>query len=135
MAGPVNLWTSPWSLIKELDEGRPNFVAQTSVKLLFDSSHLGLAEQLNRWLAEISGQVLVTGLSMDSNQYGHCLVIMYQVGAGGRNYRGHLFFDSGHGRLEEQARRGLAAAQAQWGKFVAVGSNDYGHCLCVIEEQ
>ncbi len=110
-------------------------MAQTAVKVLFDRSHSGLSEQVNQWLAEASGHVLITGLSMDSNEHGHCLVIMYQTGAGSKVYRGHIFFSASHSALEQQATRGLQTAQAQWGKFVAIGSNQHGHCLCVIEEQ
>lgn len=110
-------------------------MAQTAVKTLFNSSHSALHQQMNQWLAEVSGQVQITGVSMDSNEYGHCLVIMYQTGVQGRFYRGHLFFHSNHSALERDVNQGLATAQAQWGKFVGVGSNQYGHCVCVIEEQ
>lgn len=107
----------------------------TSVKTFFSSRHDGLGKELNEWLAQVSGQVVVTGISMDSNEYGHCLVVMYQTGEGGRQYRAHVFFNSSHSSLEREANQGLAGAQAQWGRLVAIGSNQYGHCLCVVEEQ
>lgn len=110
-------------------------MVQTGVKVLFHSSHNALQEQLNQWLARMSGSVTITGISMDSNQYGHCIAIMYQTGGEGRYYRGHLFFHSNHTALDQAANLGLQEAQAQWGRFVAIGSNEHGHCLCVVEEQ
>lgn len=110
-------------------------MAQTAVKLFFDSRHDGLERDLNQWLGQISGQVVMTGMSMDSNKFGHCLTVMYQTGGEGRHYRAHVYYHSNHSRLEQAANQGLTAAQAQWGRLVAVGSNEYGHCLCVIEEQ
>lgn len=110
-------------------------MAQTAVKVLFNTSHRTLQEMLGEWLAEASGSVTITGITMDSNQYGHCIVIMYQQGGQGRFYRGHVFFSQRHTALEQEANAGLAAAQAHWGRFVALGSNEYGHCLCVVEEQ
>jgi hypothetical protein len=79
--------------------------------------------------------VTITGISLDSNDLGHSLAVLYQVGNGGRQYRAHLFFHRRHDALEEEANRELAEAQAQWGRFVAMGSNQQGHCLCVVEEQ
>jgi len=110
-------------------------MAQTAVKVLFNSSHRTLQEMLNQWLAEVSGSVTITDVTMDSNQYGHCLAIMYQQSGEGRQYRGHVFFSQRHTALEEVANEGLVAAQAHWGRFVALGSNEYGHCLCVVEER
>lgn len=110
-------------------------MGQTAVKTIFSSRHDGMGHELNQWLSQVSGQIVITGMSMDSNEYGHCLALMYQTGDGGRQYRAHVFFNSSHAALEHEANRGLAAAQAQWGKMLAIGSNQYGHCLCVIEEQ
>jgi len=110
-------------------------MARTAVKVLFNPSHRSLQEVLNEWLAEVSGSVTITGITMDSNQYGHCLAIMYEQGGEGRLYRGHVFFSRQHSALEQEANAGLAAAQAEWGRFVALGSNEYGHCLCVVEER
>lgn len=107
----------------------------TAVKMLFSRSHGELEQQLNQWLEQISGQGSITGISMDSNEYGHCIALMYQIGGTGRFYRGHLFFHSRHTVVESEANQGLQAADAQWGRFVALGSNQYGHCLCVIEEK
>ncbi|MBP2019221.1 hypothetical protein J2Z79_002646 [Symbiobacterium terraclitae] len=110
-------------------------MAHTAVKVLFDSSHRTLEEMLNEWLAEVSGSVTIIDVTLNSNQYGHCIVILYQETGEGRFYRGHLFYGQRHTALEQEANAGLAAAEAQWGRFVALGSNEYGHCLCVVEER
>lgn len=110
-------------------------MAQTAIRTFFHGRHSELSRQLNEWLSQVSGQVVITGISLDSNDFGHSLVVMYQLGDGGRQYRAHVFFHSSHSSLEAEANRGLAAAQAQWGRFVAMGSNQRGHCLCVVEEQ
>lgn len=110
-------------------------MSQTAVRTFFHGRHDGLGQDLNRWLTEVSGQVLITGISLDSNDFGHSLAVLYQTSGGGRQYRAHLFFNYRHTDLEQEANRGLAAAQAQWGRFVAIGSNQHGHCLCVVEEQ
>lgn len=107
---------------------------QTMVKILFSRRHDDLGQQLNAWLQEVSGQVTITGISVDSNEYGHCFSVMYQTGQGGHLYRAHVFYNTSHSGLEAEANRGLQAAQAQRGRFVAIGSNQYGHCLCVVEE-
>lgn len=110
-------------------------MAQTAAKVFFDSRHDGLEQELNQWLGQVSGEVVISGISMDSNDYGHCLAIMYQAAGGGKLYRGHVFFNHSHTSLEGEANQGLSAAQAQSGKWLAIGSNQHGHCLCVIEEQ
>ncbi|MFZ5816041.1 MAG: hypothetical protein ACOY93_12150 [Bacillota bacterium] len=110
-------------------------MAQTQVRIFFHHRHDRLQEELNQWLEEVAGQVVVTGVSMDSNKFGRCLVVMYQTGEEGRLYRAHLYYHSSHSRLEAEANEKLAAAQAQWGRLVALGSNEYGHYLCIIEEQ
>ncbi len=110
-------------------------MAQTMVKILFHNSHRSLQDQLNAWLTEIAGTATITGVTMDSNNYGHCIAILYQQDGQGRLYRGHVFFHNSHSSLEQAANAGLEAAQAEWGRFVAIGSNEYGHCLCIIEEQ
>jgi hypothetical protein len=110
-------------------------MAQTAVRIFFHYRHDVLGQELNQWLSEVSGQVVITGISLDSNDLGHSLAVLYQVGEGGRQYRAHLFFHRRHDALDQEANAALAAAQAQWGRFVAIGSNQQGHCLCVIEEQ
>jgi len=110
-------------------------LAKTEVKVLFSSRHDDLNQQLNAWLEQVSGWVVINGVSLDSNDYGHCLALLYEKSEPGRYYRAHVFFGSGHTFLEEEANRGLQEAQAHWGRFVAIGSNQYGHCLCIIEER
>jgi hypothetical protein len=109
-------------------------MAQTAVKVLFSHSHRSLEEQLNQWLEQVSGTVTITGISMDSNDLGHCLVLLYEDGGERHYYRGHVFFHRRHSGLEQEAHHGLTEAGAQWGRFVALGSNQHGHCLCVVEE-
>lgn len=110
-------------------------MTQSMVKVLFSRRHDELSQQLNQWLHQVAGQVCITGISLDSNEYGHCLAVMYQHGGEGKLYRAHLFYHTRHSNLESEANQGLQVAQAQWAKFIAIGSNQYGHCLCVIEER
>ncbi len=70
---------------------------------------------------------------MDSNECGHCLTLLYEEGAA-PVYRSHLFFHSRHSGVEEEANEGLAASAGGRPVLIAVGSNKFGHALCVIEE-
>jgi len=103
---------------------------QTAVRVFFDSSHANLERQLNQWLQQQAGQIEVLSISMDSNQYGHCLTLLCGLG-GGPVYRGLVFFSSQHASLEADANRVLTGVADA--RLIAIGSNQYGHCLCVIE--
>lgn len=110
-------------------------MAQSAVKVFFHQRHGELAKQLTEWITQVSGRIQIQSISIDSNEYGHCLSILYSTGGEQHFYRPHLWFSSRHSELEQLANQGLAAAGAQHGRFIAMGSNQYGHCLCVIEEQ
>lgn len=103
----------------------------SAVKVLFSQSHGLLESGLQEFLVQTRGQIRITGVTMDSNEYGHNLVILYNR-APGPEYYGHIYFDRRHDGLEEQTNRALAEA-GQWRpELVAVGSNQYGHCLTII---
>ncbi|HLN64707.1 MAG TPA: hypothetical protein VK464_24555 [Symbiobacteriaceae bacterium] len=106
-------------------------MAQTAVKVLFSQSHYTLNDELVGWLKQSANQITIRGISMDSNQYGHCLTVMYTTG-GGPAYGGLVLFSRRHDDLEAEANETLAQAQHMAFEFVAVGSNEHGHCLCVI---
>ena len=106
-------------------------MAQTAVKVFFSQSHYTLNDELVAWLKQSAGQVTIRGITMDSNQYGHCLTVMYTM-EGGPAYGGQVLFSRRHDDLEAQTNQTLAQAQHMNFDFVAVGSNEHGHCLCVI---
>lgn len=106
-------------------------MAQTAVKLFFDRSHYGLNQDFQAWLKQTASQITIRGISMDSNQYGHCLTVMYTK-EGGPTYGGQVLFSRRHDDLEAQTNETLAQAQHMAFEFVAVGSNEHGHCLCMI---
>lgn len=103
----------------------------SAVKVFFSQSHSVLNDELQAWLKEMAGQVTITGLSMDSNQYGHCLAVLHRTG-GGPAYGGRVVFHRRHDGLEEAANQALAQAPDVTVDFMVVGSNEYGHCLCII---
>lgn len=103
----------------------------SAVKVIFSKGHLTLQDELQAWLQGSESTIL--GISMDSNDYGHCLVLLHEPG-GSHRYTGQVFFSPGHGSLEEVANRAATEARPGGQQFVAVGSNQYGHCLCVIRE-
>jgi len=107
-------------------------VAKSGVKLLFHNSHRSLEAELQQWLGQVNGQVTIHRTMMDSNQYGHCLVVQYEM-SGGPVYRAKVIYDRRHDGLEEQANALLAEANQAATPLVALGSNDYGHCLCLID--
>ncbi|MGE5673271.1 MAG: hypothetical protein ACM3XM_05240 [Mycobacterium leprae] len=108
-------------------------MALSRVKLFFDFSHSDLSAQLAEWLDETMGQIRVTGVTMDSNQHGHCIAVLYQE-TPGPVYRAHVWFNWSHMALQQDVNEGLAAVEQAEGRFVALGSNDHGHCLCIIAE-
>lgn len=107
-------------------------MSNAAVKILFHSSHHSLGAQLQEWLREVSGQVTITNISMDSNRYGHCLAIAY-VERSGPAYRGSVWFHSRHDGLERVAKDSLKGLSPARQTFMAVGSNEYGHALCLID--
>jgi hypothetical protein len=106
-------------------------MAHTAVKVFFRPNHNHLNEELQGWLKQTAGQITVIGITMDSNQHGHCLAVMYAA-EGGPTYGGQVMFSRRHDGLEADTNRALAQAGHVTFEFVAVGSNEYGHCLCVI---
>jgi len=103
----------------------------SAVKVFFSSSHSTLNDELQAWLGHVETTIL--NISMDSNEYGHCLVLLHEPGAG-RRYTAQVFFSSRHSSLETTANDGLLQGRPGGHQLVAVGSNQYGHCLCVIRE-
>jgi hypothetical protein len=103
----------------------------SAVKVFFSTNHLALQDELQTWLRQSESTLL--GISMDSNQYGHCLVLLHEPGNAHR-YEGQIFFSTRHESLESVANNGLTQARPGGQQLVAVGSNEYGHCLCVIRE-
>jgi hypothetical protein len=104
----------------------------SAVKVLFSNSHSDLNDQLKDWLG--TGGVVIRDVSMDSNRNGHCLVVLYEQGDQVR-YEGNVLFAWSHAELEGQANEMLKAALLESGaQFVAIGSNEYGHCLCIIRQ-
>lgn len=103
----------------------------TKVQIFFQSSHSRLDGELSNWLESRRGEIRVTGMSLDSNDLGHCLSVLYQEEPG-PVYAGRVWFSHKHTVLQEQANLALAAEGAPTGLFVATGSNKHGHCLCLI---
>lgn len=103
----------------------------SAVKVFFSARHGELNDELQAWLDHSETKIL--GITMDSNEYGHCLVLLHEPGAGPR-YSAQVFFASRHSNLEETANGGLMQGRPGGHQLVAVGSNQYGHCLCVIRE-
>ena len=87
---------------------------------------------MQEWLGQVNGQVIIHRLMMDSNQYGHCLVIQYEK-TKGPIYRAKVVYDRQHHGLEAQANELLMEANQSAAPMLALGSNDYGHCLCLID--
>jgi len=106
---------------------------QSAVKLLFASSHSALAADLEAWLQETAEQVQITGISLDSNEFGHCLAVLYDLGAG-PVYTSRVWFHTQHWGLEEEANAELLKLSPAKCRLIAIGSNKYGHCLCVVAE-
>lgn len=104
------------------------------VKVLFSSGHSSLQEELQQWLDEMAERITITGLSLSSNEYGHCLVISYSKETG-PGYTGWVWFSRSHTALENDANTDMAEVGADGKGFMAVGSNKLGHCLCVIAPQ
>lgn len=102
------------------------------VKILFSSNHRTLHDNLQTWLQDNPGQAVIHSISMDSNQYGHCLAIAYS-NENGPVYRGNIWFHSRHSELETQVNEALSGKVQGQGALIALGSNDYGHALCLIE--
>jgi hypothetical protein len=107
-------------------------MAQHGVKLLFHSSHSTLDGELQAWLGQVNGHVTIHHIMMDSNQYGHCLVIQYES-APGPLYRARVVYNRRHDGLEAEANSLLAQVNSARRPLVALGSNDFGHCLCMID--
>lgn len=103
----------------------------TQVQIFFQTSHSRLDGELSSWLESRQGEIRVTGLSLDSNEYGHCLAVLYQEEPG-PVYAGRVWFNRKHSELQREANLALAAEGAPTGLFVAAGSNQHGHCLCMI---
>ncbi|MDF2626175.1 MAG: hypothetical protein K0R39_6 [Symbiobacteriaceae bacterium] len=103
----------------------------SAVKVFFSRSHLDLQDELQAWLQQSESEIL--DISMDSNEHGHCLVLLHEPG-GSHRYTGQVFFSTGHTSLEEVANQAAVAARPDGQQHVAVGSNQYGHCLCIIRE-
>jgi hypothetical protein len=103
----------------------------SAVKVLFSRNHQDLLNDLQTWLLRTESTLL--GVSMDSNEYGHCLVLLHEPGSS-RRYEGQIFFSPRHESLEDVANRSLTASRPGAQQLVAVGSNQYGHCLCIIRE-
>ena len=103
----------------------------SAVKVFFSAKHQALHDELQGWLDH--SEVVIQGVTMDSNDYGHCLVVLHEPGSGHR-YHAQIFYATRHHDLEQQANEALASAPRGGAQVVAVGSNQYGHCLCVIRE-
>lgn len=104
---------------------------RTQVQIFFQSSHARLDGELSGWLDSRRGEIRVTGLSLDSNEYGHCLSVLFQEEPG-PVYAGRVWFSRSHSDLQQAANLALAEEGAPSGLFVATGSNPHGHCLCMI---
>lgn len=103
----------------------------SAVKTFFSSSHQTLSDQLQNWLQH--SETTILSISMDSNDYGHCLVVLHEPGAA-RRYDAQVVFSSKHDQLEGLANQALYPLRPGGQQLVAVGSNNYGHCLCIIRE-
>lgn len=102
----------------------------SAVKVFFSSSHHSLNNELQGWFQHTECNVL--DISMDSNEYGHCLVLLYEPGS--HRYEVQVFFASRHSGLESEANERLMQARHGGRQLVAVGSNAHGHCLCILLE-
>jgi hypothetical protein len=107
-------------------------MAQHGVKVFFHNQHGSLDYDLQAWLGQVNGQVTIHHIMMDSNQYGHCLVVQYEM-TPGPQYRARVVFSRRHDGLEAEANPLLAGANPALRPLVALGSNDHGHCLCLID--
>ena len=103
----------------------------SAVKVFFSSSHAILQDELQSWLQHTEHTIL--GISMDSNEYGHCLAVLFEPGSG-RRYDAQVFFSSRHDGVEAEANSALVQGRPNGTQLVAIGSNKYGHCLCIIRE-
>lgn len=101
----------------------------SAVRMFFSHSHYNLDDELREWLSH--NDVTVTGISMDSNQHGHCLAVLYEPGGGAR-YESMISFAWRHDELEAQVNEALQAAGEPGAQCGALGSNEHGHCLCII---
>ncbi|HYF77748.1 MAG TPA: hypothetical protein VD973_11480 [Symbiobacteriaceae bacterium] len=103
----------------------------SAVKVLFSRSHMDLQDELQAWLQR--SESTIHSISMDSNDHGHCLVLLHEPG-GSHRYAGQIFFSPGHASLEDVANRAMTTGRPGGQQLVAVGSNQFGHCLCIIRE-
>lgn len=106
-------------------------MSRTAVKTFFGRSHQTLGQELQAWLTEQTGRITIRSVSMDSNEYGHCLALMYEM-VPGPAYRAQVVFNQRHTDLETAANDLLAGVAGVQFSFVAVGSNQYGHCLVLV---
>lgn len=105
-------------------------MATSAVKAFFNTSHSTLQQELQAWLAKQASQIVIRNVSMDSNDYGHCLAVLYEPGPG-PVYCGLIAFNRRHDGAAEEATALLEQQDAEFA-LIAVGSNQHGHCLCLI---
>lgn len=103
----------------------------SAVKVIFSSSHSALQNELQHWLQHTENTIL--GISMDSNEYGHCLAVLFEPG-GSHRYDAQVFFSSRHDGVEAEANSAQMQGRPGGTQLMAIGSNKYGHCLCIIRE-
>lgn len=92
---------------------------------------LALGEESQGRLTEQTGRILIRSVSMDSNEHGHCLAVLYEQ-ARGPAYRTQVVYSTRHDGVEAAANNAMDAEVGVQFSFVAVGSNNYGHCLVLV---
>jgi len=107
-------------------------MAAERLKMFFSYSHATVHNELNAWLDENANAITITAVSLDSNEHGHCLGVLYREEPGPA-YTGGVWFDYRHDVLEDAVNTELPDLPGN-ARFMAVGSNKLGHAICVICE-